>query len=323
MTEEIWAKVENIPRYGDFPNYEVSNLGRLRRGTRLLSGHSDYRGAVKVQIRRDGRAFSILLHRIVASVFCVRPPFKPEVNHIDGVPANNCASNLEWVSQEENLNHAIKHIFTPRIGEQIGTAILTESSAKQLIVDLAETDISIENLAEKYGVTEHTVMNVARNVAWKHIPRPDNFDYKTKRRWGRRKLTNSQIIEVYCLKDSGKTQREVAADFGITQSNVGSIWSGYYCSKITGAVHRAGTIQKTEKEHVLEIASWQGFYSARELVDVFGVSEQTIRRIWSGERWGKLTGITPIEETKKEKMSQAQKQRRAIERANAMESKVA
>jgi hypothetical protein len=48
-----------------------------------------------------------LVHRAVALAFIPNPDNKPEVNHIDANKKNNCASNLEWATSEENKAHAM------------------------------------------------------------------------------------------------------------------------------------------------------------------------------------------------------------------------
>lgn len=54
-----------------------------------------------------GKAY--LLHRIVAKLFVPNPENKPEVNHIDGDKLNYKACNLEWVTRQENMQHALEH----------------------------------------------------------------------------------------------------------------------------------------------------------------------------------------------------------------------
>lgn len=58
----------------------------------------------------DGSKKRCLAHRLVAVAFIPNSDTeKNQINHIDGNKLNNCVDNLEWVSQEENQQHALKH----------------------------------------------------------------------------------------------------------------------------------------------------------------------------------------------------------------------
>ena len=46
-----------------------------------------------------------MVHRLVASAFIEGYEEGKVVNHIDCNPSNNQASNLEWLTQAENLRH--------------------------------------------------------------------------------------------------------------------------------------------------------------------------------------------------------------------------
>lgn len=107
MSEE-W---KTIP---DYPNYSVSNFGRVRNDMtgKMLKPrikdyeHNQYAQVVLYQGKIPHKNFQI--HRLVATAFIPNLENKPEVNHIDGNGLNNVVSNLEWVTGSENVSHAYR-----------------------------------------------------------------------------------------------------------------------------------------------------------------------------------------------------------------------
>jgi hypothetical protein len=67
-----------------------------------------------LQKNKKGIVPSMSAHRIIALTFIPNPDNKPYVNHKNGNKKDNSVSNLEWVTQKENIQHAhetglIKH----------------------------------------------------------------------------------------------------------------------------------------------------------------------------------------------------------------------
>lgn len=104
-TDEEWRLIDHpeIPK-----EIHVSNYSRVREGNMLHEGHirdEYYRISFS---HGDGVGYEYSIHILVAEVFCQNPENKPFVNHKDGNKLNNHASNLEYVTHQENMIHAVK-----------------------------------------------------------------------------------------------------------------------------------------------------------------------------------------------------------------------
>ena len=75
----------------------------------VLKGKVDPRGYIRVALTKDRVTKEFLLHRLVAQQFIPNPENLPQVNHINGVKADNRVANLEWVSAKENKQHAYRN----------------------------------------------------------------------------------------------------------------------------------------------------------------------------------------------------------------------
>ena len=89
MSGEIWKVVAGHPQY------EVSNMGRVRKDEKVLEASKDGEGYLRLTV--DG--IRMRVHTLVAETFLVK---RFVVNHIDGNKENNKLSNLEFVSPKTN-----------------------------------------------------------------------------------------------------------------------------------------------------------------------------------------------------------------------------
>jgi hypothetical protein len=93
-------------------DYEISNLGRVRRGGKVLRPYRcPTRNGMylKVDLRVAGSRYQRFVHRLVAIAFVQNPDQKPDVNHGDTDNLNNRADNLEWATRVEQEAH--KHFM--------------------------------------------------------------------------------------------------------------------------------------------------------------------------------------------------------------------
>ena len=92
--------------------YEVSNMGRVKSlhygKERIMSAPNGSSGYRRVNLSKQTTRKIKRVHRLVAEAFIPNPMNLPVVNHLDGDKHNNCVSNLEWCTNKENTNHAIK-----------------------------------------------------------------------------------------------------------------------------------------------------------------------------------------------------------------------
>lgn len=104
--QEIWKDVVGYEGL-----YQVSNMGAVKSliSHKILRQSPTNCGYYKVQLYRDGYGKMHYTHRLVATAFIPNPLGKCQVNHIDGIKANNNVMNLEWASPSDNQKHAINH----------------------------------------------------------------------------------------------------------------------------------------------------------------------------------------------------------------------
>lgn len=99
--EELWKPVD-----GYEGKYEVSNFGRVfsRLSNRFIGGSPDDKGYLRVKLYGNNGKKSIRVHQLVARAFIPNIANYTVINHIDEDKLNNRFDNLEWCTQQYNMN---------------------------------------------------------------------------------------------------------------------------------------------------------------------------------------------------------------------------
>lgn len=185
---EIWKPIE-----GTNGVYEVSNTGKVRSNnynnthtTKELKQRIDRYGYPCIHYSVNGKRIYSTVHRLVATAFIPNPCEYPAVNHKDANKENNNVSNLEWVTNKQNTEHALNHGLLDNLFEKRDEAL---GAVKKPIVAVnistgEEIYYSSQNEARTtIGGNAHQVASGKKATCKGHVfYEPTNDPYENKRR---------------------------------------------------------------------------------------------------------------------------------------------
>jgi hypothetical protein len=172
---EVWKPID------DFPNYEVSNLGRVRRPiyrdkivNKILKPFIDHFGYCQLSLCFKGKVYRRKIHHLVLEAFVSKKPsIKIVANHLNGIKHDNRVQNLEWCTYSENMIHAYKMgllVLTDRKGTNNGRSKLIDSDIPKIIA-LRNKGKTLIWIANKYKVAFSLIHRITRGESWSHVKR--------------------------------------------------------------------------------------------------------------------------------------------------------
>lgn len=152
--------------------YQISSMGNVRSNKwgywLVLKKQDNGCGYLTVNLKYNNKEKRISVHRLVANSFINNPFNKKYVNHKNFNRKDNRMINLEWVTFQENMDHAAKH-GKFNAGEKCHFSKLTNDIIIKIRKEYKPRIITQMELANKYNVNRATIGYIVTNKTWKSL----------------------------------------------------------------------------------------------------------------------------------------------------------
>lgn len=235
MPDEQWKDIEEYEGY-----YQVSDRGRVRSldrdahhgphgGTKRVKGRMlSTRGRAgrpdggypTVSLHKEGEMNSRYVHHLVARAFIGECPDGHQINHKNGIKADNRLENIEYVTPAENMQHAHDNgLIVAARGEDAGMSKLTRGQVMAIRRKAASGTARLSDLAQEYEIGKEAIRAIINGRTWTHLP-------VLGKKWQTLgvALTGIEVEEIRTRYAEGDiTQAALADEFGVHYSTISLI----------------------------------------------------------------------------------------------------
>lgn len=159
--KELWR---NIAWYKGM--YQVSSFGRIRSFKynlpRILKPRINRRWYLYINLSDNGKYRSFTVHRLVAKEFLWKS--KLTVNHKDCNKLNNRVDNLEWISFNNNYQHAKDNNLLAKWEKNWNSKL--KQSDIQIIKDKYSYWKSMRSIWKEFWVSHYCISQIINNKSW-------------------------------------------------------------------------------------------------------------------------------------------------------------
>lgn len=194
--------------------YEVSDRGRVRSLDRIVKANDGvtYKRKGKymkitenrygypiVNLSKDGSSKIKTVHRLVANSFLGQSNLV--VNHKDGIKNNNNLENLEFVTQKENMVHAVSSGLIKNLAVE---------NEKEIISDFL-SGLGFREIKKKYNTSYPSIKKVLKN---------NEIDFlRYERRTFKHNFDENKMLEMY---KSGSSYADIGRAFNVERDIIRS-----------------------------------------------------------------------------------------------------
>jgi hypothetical protein len=133
-----------------------------------------------VRFHYEGKKLSAWAHRVVYSYFKGEIPDGLVINHIDGNRKNNNLSNLEAVTQKENIMHGMFVTRKVLYGERHPRTHLTVKDVTRIYFSFHRGWKSANELSREFNISESQVRKIAHAKRWRFLFNKEYYIYARK-----------------------------------------------------------------------------------------------------------------------------------------------
>lgn len=157
--EEVWVNICG------WPEYSVSNLGRVKGPRKILKRSVNAQGYLVVKLCKPGLQRIKAVHRLVCEAFHGEPPFPGAiVRHKNNTKSDCSSNNVAWSTHGQNGKDRAQAKTTA--GENNGRAVLTLEKVRTIRRRLSAGEFRQE-LAQEYGVSVGCIALIDSGKTWK------------------------------------------------------------------------------------------------------------------------------------------------------------
>lgn len=161
--------------------YKINNVGTIRKYTKIhknnggtytrpefeITVSNDSSGYLKATLTNNlGEKKAPKVHKLVALMFIGERPKDMTINHKDGNKHNNSVSNLEYISQGDNVRHSYDTGLNKNYTDKHVNAKLTTEKVLEMRNDTKNTNAYY---ARKFNVDSGTISRARRGESWTRI----------------------------------------------------------------------------------------------------------------------------------------------------------